>query len=77
MHQYTSTHMVYSSAMASKGMRQGKHEVGESLWDLSESDVESIVAKLARRLEELGSALAVVQRDGKGMESPLGESGPH
>ena len=35
------------------------------------------MAKLARRLEELGSVLAVAQRDGQGTEPPLGESGPH
>ena len=69
--------MVYSSAMVSEGTRQGEHEVGEPLWDLSESDMESIVAKLLKRLEERGSELAVVQREGQGMEPPLHESGPH
>ena len=37
----------------------------------SESDMESIVAKLARKLEERGSLLAVAQRDGQGTEPPL------
>ena len=35
------------------------------------------MAKLARELEEWGSALAVTQRDGQGTEPPLGESAPH
>ena len=77
MHQYTSRHVVYSSAIISEGTRQGEHEIGEPLWDLSESDMESIVAKLVRRLEERGSELAVVQLDGQGMEPPLRESGTH